>query len=169
MGAAEPWEVYFSPEGGATEAIVREVRRARKTIHVQAFSFTSLPIARALADASVRQVSVVVVLDKSILQEPHAAVETLARAGISRLIDSEHSIAHNKVMVIDGETVITGSFNFTSAAEHHNAENLLILRDRDLARKYEENWNLHRSHSASDTSSADSPSKTRLGRRSPAR
>ena len=62
-------------------------------------------------------------------------------------IDSEHAIAHNKVMVIDGETVITGSFNFTKAAEENNAENLLVIRDRTLAERYTKNWQEHAQHS----------------------
>lgn len=41
---------------------------------------------------------------------------------VPRTLDSAHAIAHNKVMVIDGETVITGSFNFTKAAEESNAK-----------------------------------------------
>lgn len=56
-------------------------------------------------------------------------------------------IAHNKVMVIDGQTVVTGSFNFTKAAEENNAENLLIIRDLGLAKLYMENWERHRGHS----------------------
>jgi phosphatidylserine/phosphatidylglycerophosphate/cardiolipin synthase-like enzyme len=58
-----------------------------------------------------------------------------------------HAIVHNKVMVIDGETVITGSFNFTKAAEESNAENLLIIRDRKLASLYMKNWQEHVKHS----------------------
>ncbi len=49
-------------------------------------------------------------------------------------------------MVIDGETVITGSFNFTKAAEERNAENLLIVHDRKLAEKYVNNWHEHAQH-----------------------
>jgi phosphatidylserine/phosphatidylglycerophosphate/cardiolipin synthase-like enzyme len=67
--------------------------------------------------------------------------------GIPTFIDSAHAIAHNKVIVIDRETVITGSFNFTKAAEQHNAENLLILKNKDLAKLYVENWNRHKLHS----------------------
>jgi len=51
-------------------------------------------------------------------------------------------------MVIDGETVITGSFNFTTAAERQNAENLLVIRDKALAARYAENWQAHAAHSA---------------------
>ena len=50
-------------------------------------------------------------------------------------------------MIIDGETVITGSFNFSKAAEERNAENLLIIRDRELAGRYTANWKVHEGHS----------------------
>ncbi len=56
-------------------------------------------------------------------------------------------IAHNKIMVIDANTVVTGSFNFTKAAEERNAENVLIIRNRDLAARYIGNWNKHAKHS----------------------
>ena len=62
-------------------------------------------------------------------------------------IDAQHAIAHNKVMIIDGETVITGSFNFTKAAEENNAENLLVIRDKKLADQYTKNWQEHERHS----------------------
>ena len=62
-------------------------------------------------------------------------------------IDAAHAIAHNKLMVIDGETVITGSFNFTKAAEENNAENLLVIHDKKLAERYIKNWQDHDKHS----------------------
>jgi phosphatidylserine/phosphatidylglycerophosphate/cardiolipin synthase-like enzyme len=62
-------------------------------------------------------------------------------------IDAQQAIANNKVMIIDGETVITGSFNFTKAAEESNAENLLVIRDRKLAERYIKNWQEHERHS----------------------
>ena len=55
----------------------------------------------------------------------YSAADVLAHEGIETYIDSQHAIAHNKIMVIDGRTVLTGSFNFTNAAEANNAENLL--------------------------------------------
>ncbi len=68
------------------------------------------------------------------------------RGGIA-LIDSKHAIAHNKVMVIDGKTLITGSFNFTKAAEEKNAEILLILDNAELVNVYMDNWEKHKKHS----------------------
>jgi len=62
-------------------------------------------------------------------------------------MDAKHAIAHNKIMIIDSATVITGSFNFTKAAQQSNAENLLVLRDAAAAAKYEANWNIHVRHS----------------------
>lgn len=50
-------------------------------------------------------------------------------------------------MVVDKKTVITGSFNFTKAAEEKNAENLLILKSKELAKVYIDNWNKHKAHS----------------------
>jgi phosphatidylserine/phosphatidylglycerophosphate/cardiolipin synthase-like enzyme len=50
-------------------------------------------------------------------------------------------------MVIDGETVLTGSFNFTKAAQEKNAENLQIIRDPALAAQYTQNWDAHRQYS----------------------
>jgi phosphatidylserine/phosphatidylglycerophosphate/cardiolipin synthase-like enzyme len=63
------------------------------------------------------------------------------------MIDANHAISHNKVIVIDGDTAITGSFNFTKAAQEKNAENLLIIRDQALAAQYTQNWQMHALHS----------------------
>ena len=141
-------QVYFSPNGGCTDAIVDELNKAKTEVLVQAYSFTSKDIAKALTDAHKRGVKVQVILDKSNLTEKYSAADFVTHAGIPVLIDSEHAIAHNKVMVIDHATVITGSFNFTHAAETANAENLLILHDKALASKYAANWRDHAAHSS---------------------
>ncbi|MGD0275934.1 MAG: phospholipase D-like domain-containing protein [Syntrophales bacterium] len=67
--------------------------------------------------------------------------------GIPTYIDVMHAIAHNKIMIIDRETVIMGSFNFTKAAEEKNAENVLILKNKELAAIYINNWMKHKDHS----------------------
>jgi len=139
--------VHFSPGGQPTAAIVRELDAAKESVLVQAYSFTSAPIADALVKAHRRGVSVKVLLDKSQRTEKYSSYTFLSHAGIPVWIDSSHAIAHNKVMVIDAQTVITGSFNFTKAAESRNAENLLIIRSAELAREYTDNWQKHREHS----------------------
>lgn len=88
-----------------------------------------------------------VILDKSQRKDEYSSATFLFNTGIPVKIDSQHAIAHNKVMIIDGETVITGSFNFTKAAEENNAENLLVIHDRKLAERYIKNWWEHERHS----------------------
>lgn len=142
-----PLQGFFSPNGGCTEAIIQEISNAKKEILVQAYSFTSQPIAKALLSAHKRGIKVQVVLDKSQKSQKYTSAAFLANVGIPTYIDPVHAIAHNKVMIIDQETVITGSFNFTKAAEEKNAENLLIIKSKDLAKPYIENWNKHKEHS----------------------
>ena len=143
------WEVYFSPKGGAAEAIIVTLAKAKDTILVQAYSFTSAPLAKALLEAHGRGVNVQVVLDKSQRTEKYSSADFLAHAGIPVKIDGAHAIAHNKVMVIDDDTVITGSFNFTRAPEQQNAENLPIVHDPALAARYTATWQAHAQHSES--------------------
>jgi phosphatidylserine/phosphatidylglycerophosphate/cardiolipin synthase-like enzyme len=127
---------------------VRAVTAAKTQILVQAYSFTSAPIAKVLVDAHKRGVTVLAVLDKSNETQKYSAATFLVNAGIQTLIDAEHAIAHNKVMVIDSATVITGSFNFTKAAEQKNAENLLVIKDApELVKVYEANIQAHAAHS----------------------
>lgn len=139
--------VYFSPAGGCTEALVSEINKAKSEILVQAYSFTSKKIASALADAQARGVDVQIILDKSQRSARGSLAVFERRAGVRVYIDRLHAIAHNKVMIIDGSTVVTGSFNFTRAAEMKNAENLLIVKSSGLAQLYRSNWNEHKSHS----------------------
>jgi phosphatidylserine/phosphatidylglycerophosphate/cardiolipin synthase-like enzyme len=140
-------QVYFSPRGGCAQAIIDALDGAQGTVRVQAYSFTSAPIAKALTDAKKRGVQVEAILDKSNNTDKYSAATFLLHASIPTYIDAEHAIAHNKVIIVDDHTVITGSFNFSRAAEERNAENLLVLRDRALAARYLENWHAHKSHS----------------------
>jgi phosphatidylserine/phosphatidylglycerophosphate/cardiolipin synthase-like enzyme len=162
-----PVKVLFSPNGGCTEAIVDQIDQARSAVLVQAYGFTSLPIAKALLKAQRRGVRVEVILDKSQRTRRPSPAAFLANAGIPTFIDAEHAIAHNKVMIIDDRTVISGSFNFTRAAEERNAENLFIIRSEELARLYVRNWREHRIHSAAvhalSRKDEDQESKTRSG------
>jgi phosphatidylserine/phosphatidylglycerophosphate/cardiolipin synthase-like enzyme len=139
--------VHFSPKGGCTEAIVRELARARREVLVQAYSFTCPAIAEALASARKRGVEVRVLLDRSNEKETYSELGELEKHGLSLMIDAHHAIAHNKVMVIDSRTVLTGSFNFTRQAEQENAENLIVVRgDPDVIAAYRQNFQVHWEH-----------------------
>ena len=112
-----------------------------------AYSFTARPITEALVDASRRGVRVEIILDHSNEKEPYTDLPLLLEKGLKPLIDDKHAIAHNKVMVIDGRTIVTGSFNFTHQAELENAENMMILKGHpELIEQYRGNFEEHKAH-----------------------
>lgn len=145
--ADEP-RVCFTPGDDCAGLIVETIAAARSTVLVQAYSFTSAPIAQALVDAKRRSVDVRAILDKSNLTGKYSGADFLANGAVRVLIDDRHAIAHNKVMVIDSTIVITGSFNFTKATQASNAENLLVIHDPRLAASYAANWQRHFDHSS---------------------
>ena len=100
-----PAQVFFSPHGGCTAAIVDALNHSKSEILVQAYSFTSAPIAKALVDAHKRGVHVEVILDKSNRNKKgkYSAADFTAHAGIPTYIDSVHSIAHSKIMILDSK------------------------------------------------------------------
>jgi phosphatidylserine/phosphatidylglycerophosphate/cardiolipin synthase-like enzyme len=152
---------HFSPKGGCTEAVVQELKRARREILVQAYSFTSEPLTNSLIEAKKRGVDVEILLDKSNEVERYSDLHMFLENGLAPLIDAHHAIAHNKIMIIDRRTLITGSFNFTNQAEHENAENLLIIKGKpELIKAYCENFAAHKSHCQPAQVKAAAPDKS---------
>ncbi len=146
-------QVAFSPEDDAGEIIVQAIRGAKKQVLVQAFSFTHRKIAEALIEARRRGVEVQLIADREqVKRMERGLVPQIAADGVPTFIDSDHDSAHSKIMIIDAGTaqaaVITGSFNFTHAAQYKNAENLLLFRGNpQLTQAYLANWQRHRAHS----------------------
>jgi phosphatidylserine/phosphatidylglycerophosphate/cardiolipin synthase-like enzyme len=130
-------EVYFSPEGGGMKALVKTIGQARSTVHVAVFSFTLREAAQALVDAAARGVEVRVVLDEEEKNDEFSKLTFLLRKNIPLRIDENPGYMHDKFAVIDGKVVITGSYNWTASAEFRNRENLLVIDDVSLAKKYE--------------------------------
>jgi phosphatidylserine/phosphatidylglycerophosphate/cardiolipin synthase-like enzyme len=135
----------FVPAESCVGRIVASIEQARRTIHVQAYGFTSAPILAALGRARERGVEVILILDKSNERgggglSRYSGATYAAHHGIPVWIDEPAGIAHNKLILIDGELVIGGSYNFTRAAEQRNVENVLFMRSELLAREFEANW-----------------------------
>lgn len=136
------YQACFTPGQECTKLIVDVLNAAKSSIYVQAFSFTSRPIGKALVAAKKRGVDVVVIFDKSeITNYRGSASRYFMKHNIPVYIDYKLAIAHNKVMIIDKKIIVMGSFNFTRAAQYNNAENLLIISNKALALKYLNNWN----------------------------
>jgi hypothetical protein len=149
-------EVCFSPPlpGGCDPAgaIEAALRAARKSILVQAYEITPGPLVAALVAAHRRGVDVRAIVDYRQLTDRRNhddafAVEHLGAAGIPVLVDRPPGLMHDKVMIIDSEVVVTGSFNYTYSAEHRNVENLLVIRDPALAAQYVRHWQSRASES----------------------
>jgi phosphatidylserine/phosphatidylglycerophosphate/cardiolipin synthase-like enzyme len=142
--------VHFSPNGGSTQFIVDAINNAQDSVFVQAYSFTSQPIADALVNKKKQGKNVQAILDKSDVIGNGTLINHLINNSITVYVDHKHAIAHNKILIIDQKIVFTGSFNFTNAAEHSNAENSLEIVDTSLAAIYQKNWELHKGHSILD-------------------
>ena len=112
---------------------------------MQAYRLTARPVLDALARASRRGVDVAVIVDRA--EDGAALARALDASGVELLVDGEHPIAHDKVIVVDGAAVETGSFNFTHQAES-NAENCVVLRDAESVRAFAAHWEAHRAHAA---------------------
>ncbi|MBM3393012.1 MAG: phospholipase D family protein [Betaproteobacteria bacterium] len=143
-------EAVFSPWQDVEGTLVAAIRAARRTIHVQAYAFTSRALAAALIEAHKRGVRVQVLADREQAERmENSRLPQLAAAGIPVALEVRYAAAHNKILLVDAEgeapAVITGSYNFTWSAQAKNAENVLILRGhRELARAYLDNWKRHR-------------------------
>lgn len=147
LGRVLSLDVFFSPKGGCQEAIVKELQKARKEILVQAYSFTADPLTFALVEAKKRGVDVVVLLDRSNETDRYSDLRIFLDQGLDPLIDAEHAIAHNKIILVDQKVIITGSYNFTNQAEGDNAENVVIIKGHpELVQKYRTNFMNHKLH-----------------------
>lgn len=147
-GDAITVDAVFSPGGGCESRIVQEIAAAEKSVLAQVYLFTSKPISDALIKAKKRGVAVTVILDKSQEKMAYGRWPVMRRGGVQVLFDREHDVANSKIILVDERTVITGSYNFTKAAEEKNAENIVIVQnDEGLARQFKENFDSHLAHS----------------------
>lgn len=137
---AVPAKVYFSPNGGCQDAIISEISKAQKTIDIAMYYLTSREIAQELVKAKDRKVSIRIVLDQSQEAQTYSKSRYLIKNEIEVRYCICSGLMHNKFAVIDGKILITGSFNWTPTADQKNEENLLIMTDKELIKKYEDRF-----------------------------
>ncbi|MFN4191118.1 MAG: phospholipase D-like domain-containing protein, partial [Pseudothermotoga sp.] len=111
-------EIHFSPSGGCTQAIIKQIDRAQREIKIMIYSFTSQSIATALLQAFNRGIHVEIIIDEGNDKSRYSQTPFLRQNGIMVYVDGKEAIHHNKVIIIDQRIVITGSFNFSKAAEY---------------------------------------------------
>ena len=133
-------ELCFTSPSGCGTLIAQEIARAKESIYVQAYGLTSDIIVNQLIQAKNRGVKVQVLLDKSNVSDKWSKMMDLVNANVSVRLDKAAGIAHNKVIIIDEQKVITGSFNWTSQAVSTNQENLIITHDPIFVKSYQQNF-----------------------------
>lgn len=142
-------EVAFAPGDAAPKLVAAAIGEARSSLRMMTYQLSSGRVINALRAAAGRGVDVRVIIDADTCRTKRLApvFVVLAQAGVDAACDARERIHHNKVVVVDAATVVTGSFNFSAAAER-NAENLVVLRGVPaLAATYLADFDEHWSHS----------------------
>ncbi len=129
-------EVYFAPEDNVMPQIVSEINAAQEEIRFMAFSFTEDSMGQAMLERAAAGVEVSGIFETTGSETAFSELTPLFCAGLDVRQDGNPFILHHKVIVIDRQTVVTGSFNFSSNATNTNDENLLIIHDPALAQQY---------------------------------
>lgn len=130
-------ETYFSPDDGVLERLVELVDSAEHSVVFMAFSFTSDPLADALLARAEAGVTVAGVFDRSQAgSNTGGEFEFLQSAGLDVRLDNNPEDMHHKVLIIDEQIVVAGSYNFSNNAETRNDENVLVIYDPWLAAQY---------------------------------
>ena len=132
-----PVQVAFSPSDGVAEIICEQLSQARECVYVMAFVLTSEKIAQKLGELSRSGVKVYCVLDRGQARTRYSQSQFLEKSGVKMSISpNSHGKMHHKVITIDEDTVITGSYNFSDNAENGNDENVIIIKSSELAKLY---------------------------------
>ncbi len=128
---------YFSPINNTIPPLLKEIQSAKKSIHFMAFSFTHDRLGDAMLERFKSKVDVRGVFEKRQNDDQYSEYKDMKKAGVPVVLDKNNGTMHHKVIVIDGETVITGSYNFSKNAETRNRENLLIIKgNSEIAEAY---------------------------------
>lgn len=132
---------YFSPENDTISPLLKEISSAQKSIYFLAFSFTHNKLGEAMRDRFNSGITVEGVFDENQITK-YSEYGQMKEIGMDVKIDETSGTMHHKVIIIDEETVITGSYNFSRNAEMHNSENLLIIKhNKDIVSAYLNEFN----------------------------
>ena len=132
-----PVEVYFSPDDKVAEHLLDLLRAAQRSIYFMAFSFTADDLADAILERAQKGVVVAGVMEEAQVKSNSGSdYDRFLQAGLDVRLDSNPRNMHHKVILIDGETVITGSYNFSNRAEKDNDENVVVIHDPAIADQF---------------------------------
>jgi len=128
--------IYFSPKDKCDEILINELLNAKQEVNIAIYSLTKLNIGEAIAKLKKRGVKIRVVVDNQQAGGKYSLDEYLIAQQIPLLRDKHSGLMHNKFAVIDGQVVLTGSYNWTNGATYKNDENLIIIRSLEAAQRF---------------------------------
>jgi len=132
-------KILFSPEGAIAEEIIRQIDNAQEYIDIAIYSFTYEPIAGAIIRAKNRGVRIRILMDRGQSKGKYSKYKYLLDSGIAVIQDRHTGIMHNKIAIIDGRILFTGSYNWSKSAEERNEENLLeFIDEKEIIKVYQE-------------------------------
>jgi phosphatidylserine/phosphatidylglycerophosphate/cardiolipin synthase-like enzyme len=133
--------VCFSRVEQCDNLLINLISQARKSVYVAIYSFTRDGLARALIDAKNRGVEVKIIIEEENAYGQGSDYRMLKEAGVDIRLDGNPALMHHKFMVVDGEIIVTGSYNWSTAAEDRNDENFVVIRDRSVAERFIQEFN----------------------------
>ncbi|MEN3047463.1 MAG: phospholipase D family protein [Candidatus Caldarchaeales archaeon] len=128
--------VCFSKTANCASVIIDLINRANRSVLVAIFSFTRDDIAAALIRAKNRGVEVRVVMERERANESGSEYRRLRDNRVDVRLDGNSDLMHHKFIVVDERLVITGSYNFSVAAEDRNDENVVVILSERVADRY---------------------------------
>ncbi len=132
-------ENYFAPEKEVAPIIANYVAAADEEILFMAYSFTEETIGEALLEQARSGTIVQGVFETTGSETAYSyfsQLDDLRAPNVTVRQDGSSSVMHHKVFILDRETVIFGSFNFTNSANDENDENIVIVKDPALAAQF---------------------------------
>jgi phospholipase D len=133
-------ETYFSHDTDIMAIINKEIKKANSTINIMIYSLTYWPIAESLIIANEKGIKIRILFESDNIDQ-WSMYDLLKRSGIECRKDSNQTLLHDKIMILDNSIVITGSANYTNAAKTTNNENIVIIRDRQISNSYQKEFN----------------------------
>ena len=133
--------IIFAAEADEIPALTAEIEKAQEAIRIMTFVFSLDELADAMLERMIDGgVLVQGIFEKRNSTASWSQLPPLHCAGAHMRQDGNRYTLHHKVFIIDDHTVITGSFNYSNNAAKNNDENIVIVRSRDIARLYLDEW-----------------------------
>jgi|SRR5579871_1344443 len=134
-------KAYFSPGHDCRNAIIKEIQEATLQLKICVFTISDDLITQAILDAHRKKVSVTIITDNDKTHDLGSDIHELFKRGIPVKMDMTSNHMHHKFMLTDNDALITGSYNWTNSAAKYNQENIILTRDKQAVKLFDDEYN----------------------------